>query len=141
MSDRLAVFSHGHLEQIGPPAAVYENPQTAFVADFLGVSNLLQGEAARAVSGSSQAISIRPEKISIENPDSAAPDGYVAVPGRIAEAVYLGMYTRYGVALDLGPTITVTEQNRDEASSRGARRVGDRVRLVWSREHNRPVHE
>ncbi len=141
MSDRLAVFSHGHLEQIGAPAEVYENPRTAFVADFLGVSNLLRGDAARAVSGSAQAISIRPEKIRIEEPEYAAPDGQVSVAGAVTEAVYLGMHTRYVIALDLGATLTVVEQNHDVAPASGSRQVGDRVRLVWSREHNRPVRE
>ncbi len=63
MSDRIAVFSHGRIEQVGAPAEVYEQPATGFVAGFVGVSNVLEGDAARAVTGSSHAVTIRPEKI------------------------------------------------------------------------------
>ncbi len=60
MSDRLAVFNHGRVEQVGAPAEVYERPSTGFVAGFVGVSNLLEGDAATAIVGSPQAVTIRP---------------------------------------------------------------------------------
>ena len=69
MSDRLAVFSRGHIEQVGTPAEVYERPATAFVAGFVGVSNVLEGEAARAITGVDHAFTIRPEKIAIVGPE------------------------------------------------------------------------
>src|SRR5256712_4931975 len=68
MSDRLAVMNAGRIEQVGTPAQVYERPATSFVAGFVGVSNTLRGEAARAVSGSAAAITIRPEKIRVAEP-------------------------------------------------------------------------
>ena len=65
MSDRLAVFNQGTIEQVGTPAEVYERPATAFVAGFVGVSNVLEGEAAERITGSADALTVRPEKIAI----------------------------------------------------------------------------
>ena len=138
MSDRLAVFNHGRIEQIGAPADIYEHPATEFVAGFVGVSNILAGEPARAISGSPQAFSIRPEKIRIFRHDMAVPVGCCAADGRIASVLYLGASTRYAVALDGGGELTVIDQNRDEAGPDSARQ-GDAVRLVWQRAHARAI--
>src|SRR3972149_2910589 len=70
MSDRLAVFNQGKVEQIGSPAEIYEHPRSAFVAGFVGTSNLVSGELARAIAGSPETFSIRPEKILISPPGS-----------------------------------------------------------------------
>ena len=69
MSNRLAVFNGGRIEQIGTPADVYEHPATTFVAGFVGTSNLLTGEAARAVIGEDGVFTVRPEKIRLADPD------------------------------------------------------------------------
>ena len=68
MSDRLAVFNQGRIEQIGAPAEVYERPLTRFVAGFVGTSNLLRGEAAERILGTSGTFTIRPEKIRLAAP-------------------------------------------------------------------------
>jgi putative spermidine/putrescine transport system ATP-binding protein len=138
MSDRLAVFNHGRIEQIGAPADIYEHPATEFVAGFVGVSNILAGEPARAISGTPQAFSIRPEKIRMLRHDTAVPVGCCAADGRIASVLYLGASTRYAVALDGGGELTVIDQNRDEAGPDSARQ-GDAVRLVWQRAHARAI--
>ena len=138
MSDRLAVFNHGRIEQIGTPAEIYEHPATAFVAGFVGVSNILAGAVAQAISGSAQPFSIRPEKIRIIGREAAVPAGCHAADGRIASVLYLGANTRYAVALDGGGELTVIDQNRDEAGPESTRQ-GDAVRLVWQRAHNRAI--
>src|SRR5438105_6013716 len=69
MSDRLAVMNAGRIEQVGSPADVYEDPRTPFVAGFVGTSNMLTGEAARAVTGSPAPLTIRPEKIRMIRPE------------------------------------------------------------------------
>ena len=70
MSDRLAVFNQGRIEQIGAPADVYEHPATRFVAGFVGTSNLLTGDAAQAILGQRGTFTIRPEKIRLAEPDA-----------------------------------------------------------------------
>ena len=70
MSNRLAVFNRGAIEQVGTPADVYEHPATTFVAGFVGTSNLLKGETARAVIGQEGTFTVRPEKIRIADPDA-----------------------------------------------------------------------
>jgi putative spermidine/putrescine transport system ATP-binding protein len=139
MSDRLAVFHDGVVEQLGTPAEVYEHPATAFVAGFVGVSNLVEGAAAQGVTGSSQAFTIRPERIRMLEPDARVEDGLCALLGRIDEVAYLGMYTRYGVETDAGARLLVVEQNRDARATDALAGRGRRVRLVWPPADNRPV--
>jgi putative spermidine/putrescine transport system ATP-binding protein len=139
MSDRLAVFNHGRIEQLGSPAEVYEHPATPFVAAFVGVSNLIGGATAQAISGTADTFSIRPEKINIQTPGTLVPDGYCSVNGRIRDVVYLGMYTRYLVELDGGIDLTVVRQNLDETSMDVLANRGRPVLLTWQREHNRHI--
>src|ERR671911_145843 len=94
MSDRLAVFNDGRIEQIGTPEAIYEHPATAFVAGFVGASNIVDAETAEQLTGRRQAFSLRPERIRI------APDGAdVVVEGTVAHVQYHGASTRIAVAL------------------------------------------
>jgi putative spermidine/putrescine transport system ATP-binding protein len=135
MSDRLAVFSAGRIEQVGSPADVYERPTTPFVAGFVGTSNLLRGEVARAVIGSEGLYTVRPEKIRIGTPESPVGEDEGSATGRIRDVVYLGSDTRYIVALDAGGELVVTQQNL-ETSSMEVLAARDRtVRLTWKRRH------
>lgn len=139
MSDRLAVFNLGHIEQIGTPAEVYEHPATPFVAGFVGVSNLIQGATAHAITGTSDTFSIRPEKIHLQNPsDPIGADSY-SIGGSIRDVIYLGMYTRYLVELDGGGDLTVVQQNLHTTSMDVLAAKGRAVKLVWQREHIRRV--
>jgi putative spermidine/putrescine transport system ATP-binding protein len=139
MSDRMAVFSHGTIEQVGTPAEVYERPATGFVAGFVGVSNVLEGEPATAVTGDPHAFTIRPEKIAmVETGEQPGPNDCTAT-GHVREVVYLGAVTRYRVELDRGGELVVMQQNLS-TSSMEALQVRDKaVRLVWHRSNNRPV--
>ena len=121
MSDRLAVFDNGRIEQIGTPAEVYEHPQTEFVADFVGVSNMLERDGRR--------FTIRPEKI-VMSGESAGGE-----PGVVRDVVYLGMVTRYIVDLDGGGTLVVVQQNLETSSQQALEARGRRVRLSWRQEH------
>jgi putative spermidine/putrescine transport system ATP-binding protein len=139
MSDRIAVFNHGKIEQVGSPADVYERPATAFVAGFVGTSNLLRGDAARAVTGSDAPFAVRPEKIKLCAPDDAVPAGACSALGKVRDVVYLGMHTRYLVELDDGGDMTVVQQNLEATSMSVLAAKGQRVRLVWAAEFNRAV--
>jgi putative spermidine/putrescine transport system ATP-binding protein len=138
MSDRLAVFNDGRIEQIGDPATVYEHPATAFVAGFVGVSNLIEGEVARSLTGSPAAFSVRPEKIQLVAPDAAA-GGCLSLTGRVCDVTYQGPITRYTVAVADGITITVTEQNVEVTAADAATAVDRPVRLLWQPRHNQPI--
>jgi putative spermidine/putrescine transport system ATP-binding protein len=122
MSDRMAVFNDGRIEQVGAPADVYEHPQTEFVAGFVGVSNVLERDGRR--------FTIRPEKIRMV--DEAAGDGE---PGAVREVVYVGMVTRYVVDLDAGGQLVVVRQNLETSSQDALAEQGKRVRLSWRPEH------
>jgi putative spermidine/putrescine transport system ATP-binding protein len=127
MSDRLAVFNHGSIEQIATPAEVYERPATAFVAGFVGVSNILERNGRR--------FTVRPEKIRMladgETPDSGAS----VESGHIAEVIYAGMVTRYIVELDAGDELVVVRQNLETTSAEALREQGRHVQLEWRPEH------
>jgi putative spermidine/putrescine transport system ATP-binding protein len=127
MSDRLAVFNQGRIEQVGTPAEVYEHPATEFVAGFVGVSNVVERDGRR--------FTIRPEKIHLLAEDEPAPRGDVVEPGQVREVVYAGMVTRYHVELDRGGELMVIRQNLETSSAEALEARGRRVRLEWRPEH------
>jgi putative spermidine/putrescine transport system ATP-binding protein len=135
MSDRLAVFNKGQIEQVGSPAEVYERPATTFVAGFVGTSNLLKDETARAVIGQEGVFTVRPEKIRIADPDDLPQDGEQSALGEVREVVYLGPDTRYIVSLDAGGELVVTQQNLQTSSMEALAAQGKPVRLTWKRQH------
>ncbi len=134
MSDRLAVFNQGRVEQVGTPAEVYERPRTVFVAGFVGTTNLLLGSLAERLTGTPGPAAIRPERIRLLPPDAPAGTGEGSATGSIREAVYLGMHTRYRVDLDGGGQLAVVAQNLDADAAEAANTAcgeGRRVRLAW----------
>jgi putative spermidine/putrescine transport system ATP-binding protein len=135
MSDRLAVFNAGRIEQVGTPADVYEHPASTFVAGFVGTSNLLTGETARAVIGRDGIFTVRPEKIRIGDPSETPADDEGSALGTIRDVVYIGPDTRYIVALETGSELVVTQQNLRTSSTEALDARGRSVRLVWKRNH------
>jgi putative spermidine/putrescine transport system ATP-binding protein len=126
MSDRLAVFNEGRIEQLGTPAEVYEHPATEFVAGFVGISNVLERGGHR--------FTVRPEKIQMHF------DADNGETGRIRDVVYVGMFTRYIVELDSGGELTVVRQNLETSSAEAVESKGRRVRLEWRPEHTYELH-
>ena len=139
MSDRMAVFNRGRIEQVGTPADVYERPATEFVAGFVGTSNLLTGETARAIVGADGMFTVRPEKIRLGDPDSVPEADETTALGTIRDVVYLGPDTRYIVSLQAGGQLVVTQQNLATSSMEALSAKGRTVRLTWKRQHNLPV--
>ena len=139
MSDRLAVFNPGRIEQVGTPAEVYERPATGFVAGFVGVSNVLEGDAARARSPGRASFTIRPEKIAMVDLDAPVGADQCSATGHVREVVYLGAITRYIVALDGGGELVVMEQNLATSLDGGAAGAGQApCGCVWSRAQQPP---
>ena len=126
MSNRIAVFNEGRIEQVSPPFELYEYPSTEFVAGFVGVSNVLERDGRR--------FTIRPEKIQLLDPGSS-PDGLRTERGRIAEVAYAGMVTRYTVALDAGGELQLVRQNVEGASQDSTPERGKEVEVGWRPEH------
>lgn len=157
MSDRLAVMRLGRIEQIGPPEEVYANPQTQFVAGFLGASNLLDGELKDQIDGVSSVllaggdvvhlpserapfsrganvmVGVRPEKITIASEDGApAKPDLNSVTGLLRMSSYIGVSHQYKVEGPGGHELTVWVQ---DLATETPPRPGERVRLSWRREH------
>lgn len=142
MSDRIAVFNQGRVEQIGTPAQIYERPATPFVAGFVGTSNLLTDEAAEQVVGDRGTYSIRPEKIRVLKESAIADEPqHSRATGTVAEVVYLGDATRFLVDLDAGGRLTALQQNLETSSEDVAAFRGSRVTLQWHQRHNFQVPE
>ncbi|MDX2162610.1 MAG: ABC transporter ATP-binding protein [bacterium] len=139
MSDRIAVFNQGKIEQVGTPAELYERPRTRFVAGFVGTSNLLEGAAAQHITGREQAIAIRPEKMRLCDHGTPVPADCYGAHGVIRDVVYLGMTTRYVVALDDETVISVVEQNQDAGAPDNQQGRDRRVTLIWQKAATRAL--
>ncbi|ANH94370.1 ABC transporter ATP-binding protein [Streptomyces sp. NPDC057197] len=140
LSDRVAVLREGRVEQAGTPAEIYERPATAFVAGFVGASNLLRDAAARRILGTGGLHTVRPEKIRVRAEATGADGpGYVTATGTVAEVVYLGDSTRFLVDLDAGGRLTALQQNLENSAADVAAYRGTRVGLTWHRRHAVPV--
>jgi putative spermidine/putrescine transport system ATP-binding protein len=135
MSDRIAVFNEGHIVQVGTPSEIYERPATPFVAGFVGTSNLISGDLAKQITGSEQTFSVRPEKIHFGDLQSPQPDDMYCVDGTIRDVVYLGLFTRYLVEIENGVDLVVIEQNLKTTSMEVLSSRGQKVRLLWHRDH------
>jgi putative spermidine/putrescine transport system ATP-binding protein len=133
MSDRLAVFNQGRIEQVGPPAEVYEHPQSEFIAAFVGVSNVLERDGRR--------YTVRPEKIQILQEREAQRPGWHVEQGVVRDVQYVGPVTRYHVALDRGGELQVLAQNLEEGSSEVLEAKGRRVALAWRPEQESVIDE
>ena len=127
MSDRIAVFNNGRIEQLGTASDIYDHPATEFVAGFVGTSNLIRGEAARRLFGDSATVSIRPEKLFINQPSHGR-----ETRGRIREVSYVGSITRYLIDLEIGGSLIAVEANTGSARHERSSEIS----LTWN-----PAHE
>jgi putative spermidine/putrescine transport system ATP-binding protein len=123
MSDRIAVFNAGRIEQVGTPIDVYDRPATEFVAGFVGVSNLVQHDGRR--------YAVRPERIHLIEPTAARIPGAIAELGTISDVTYAGVVTRYAVALDTGAMLTAVSPNLTAATPHTLQQHGRRVLACW----------
>ncbi|MFF2330521.1 MULTISPECIES: ABC transporter ATP-binding protein [unclassified Streptomyces] len=158
MADTVAVMNAGQVEQLGAPADLYENPKTTFVANFLGTSNLIEGEivstgtdivvaaggaklllptdrcTAPTTHGGRLLLGVRPEKISLAHADDAdaIADGRNRVTGRIVDSSFIGVSTQYVVESPAGKALQVYEQNVER---RAGLTPGTEVVLHWNPAH------
>ncbi len=123
MSDRVAVFNKGRIEQIGPPAEVYEHPISEFIAGFVGVSNVIERDGRR--------YTVRPEKIHVLTEGETSKEGSHVEEGTVRDVQYVGPVTRYHVSLDRGGELQALAQNLEETSGEVLAAKGRRVRLQW----------
>ena len=121
MSDRIAVFNNGRIEQVGTPSEVYDCPATEFVAGFVGTSTILPRGGRRLV--------LRPEKVRLAADATGFDAGWQVEYGRLEASVYVGLFTRHIVRLPSGETVTAVAQN----AGRGAPRLmrGQDVAVGW----------
>ena len=141
MSDRLAVFNAGRIEQLGAPAEVYERPATRFVAGFVGTSNLLtRRRRARRSSGGAGTFTIRPEKIRLAERRRPRRDDETSAPGAHPRASSTSGPTRATSSSSTpGARLVVTQQNLATTSTEALAQQGKAVRLIWKRQHELPV--
>ncbi|MGB9376533.1 MAG: ABC transporter ATP-binding protein [Mycobacteriales bacterium] len=130
MSDRLAVFRDGRIEQVGTPEDVYDRPATAFVADFIGTSNLVEGPLAEQLFGAPGASALRPERIRVLSQQEQAAADERTAGAVVVDVVYTGALLRRVLTLDAGPTWIATAPADSDGRTGGPRR-GDRVLVAW----------
>jgi putative spermidine/putrescine transport system ATP-binding protein len=137
MSDRIAVFNDGRVEQVATPVELYERPSSRFVAGFVGTSNLLVDDLARDLGGHDGPFSVRPEKIHVSASGETTP-GDVTVAGVVADVVYLGSATHTLVEVGSGGSavrLTAMQQNLESSHDHALSRRGEHVTLSWQRAH------
>lgn len=135
MSDRIAVFNQGKIEQIGTPREVYENPSSAFVASFLGVSNLISGPSAKGLLGSEQLSNVRPERIRLHKENAKIPAGEIGVAATITDVAYTGANTLYVLEAAGGLRLIATRLNEELPGQDQGLEAGDRVLATFRKEH------
>jgi spermidine/putrescine transport system ATP-binding protein len=160
MSDRIAVMRHGRIEQLGTPEELYEHPTTAFVAGFLGVSNLLDGNVVgrdgswvevRLADGSTlrvpadQAngaeavrVGVRPEKLRVvpaEGADTGSSAELNSLGGTVLDASYIGVSTQYLIETGDGHRLVAYAQNLETSGASEALADGQQVRVSWKPQH------
>ena len=161
MSDTIVVMQHGRIQQQGKPAELYERPVNRFVANFIGVSNPIEGRLiehdpttglgvvesatglrlmgvvtdpeARPAAGTQVVIAVRPERMRVEPAHSAAPaaDGWSRVEGRVTQGTYLGEQTEFRIATDIAGDIVARRQNASGATGTAGIGPGDPVVIRW----------
>jgi putative spermidine/putrescine transport system ATP-binding protein len=137
MSDRVAVFNKGRVEQIDTPAQLYQRPGTTFVADFVGGANVVRGALARELAGTDGPFALRPERLRIGT--GAAPrEDEVRLTGKVVEVSYHGATSRYSVRL-VDQLIAVTAANAESGAP--AARLDEEVALSVPRAALIPVTE
>ncbi len=135
LSDRVAVFNNGKIEQVGSPREVYEFPRTEFVARFLGITNLLADDAAQRILGERTPHSVRPERVRLVDPTAPLDPADIALPGTILETVYAGAHTRYLVETASGTRFISEAQNTHTPRTSPSISRGDAVSLRFARDH------
>ncbi|WP_411269337.1 ABC transporter ATP-binding protein [Phytopseudomonas dryadis] len=131
MSDRVAVFNNGRIEQVDSPRDLYMKPKTAFVAEFVGTSNVLRGDIGKRLSGTTAPFSIRPEHIQFSR--GRVGDEEVQVTGILHDVQYQGSSTRYELKLDDTSIISVSRPNTDIHEQCLDVRLGESLAVKWSR--------
>jgi putative spermidine/putrescine transport system ATP-binding protein len=139
MSDRLAVFRNGGVDQVGVPSEVYEEPGSMFVADFLGTSNFVVDDLAQRLIGTRHAHSLRPERIRVLGPGEEPPADHLSVDGVVRDVVFLGSLTRYRVEVDPGIHLVLVSQNTEGIPGQVLGANGRPVRLSFSPDALRPM--
>lgn len=134
MSDRIAVFNNGKIQQIDTPSVIYEHPKNEFVAGFVGTSNLLSKDVAKQILNSDETFTVRPEKITLELGSVKASASQRSALGKVQEVEYLGPSTRFIVKLDAGATLVVLKQNSTETSEEVNKLRNQIVTLLWEKQ-------
>jgi len=159
MSDRIAVMDAGRVLQVGTPQEVYDEPDSTFVAGFVGVSNVLELDVDRVqdgvaelrlgsrdrvsadvdgsvAPGASAVVTVRPERIAL-HPQPPADEGRCRAVGTVREGLYAGPVSRFVVELEGGGQLMVVRQNSEEALEDVRDLEGREVTLTWARRHTR----
>lgn len=127
LSDRVAVFNNGKIEQVGTPHEVYEFPQTEFVARFLGITNILSPEVSERLLGVAKLHSLRPERVELTDGAAGAEQGTVTLSGTVSEAVYAGAHTRYLIETSDGIRMMAEKQNAHKPRTESSVQRGDAI--------------
>jgi putative spermidine/putrescine transport system ATP-binding protein len=132
MSDRVAVFNQGRIEQLGTPDDIYDQPASAFVATFVGSANVVDGALLGATAEAGRRYAVRPERVQLLTPEAAAAASGIKLSGALRDAQHLGADTRFSLALDGGTELHATLRHGDEEEIAARARVGQPIVAVFA---------
>jgi putative spermidine/putrescine transport system ATP-binding protein len=132
MSDRVAVFDRGRIEQLAAPQELYLRPHTAFVARFVGSSNVFEGALAERLAGSPAPFAVRPERMQVQGPADPVPEAHLGCEGTLLDVQFHGATRRWQVDVD-GRVLAAEPRDVEPQAP------GTRVRLVWPRAAMAPL--
>jgi len=133
MSDRVAVFNQGKIEQVDHPRQLYTQPKTSFVANFVGTANVVSGDLAHQICGSHQPFSIRPEHISIDSPNTDS--NCMKISGEVMDIQYHGATSKIEVAVGnagMAQTLTIVISNTEHTEAQ-LPQINQQITLSWAR--------
>ncbi|HEY0211089.1 ABC transporter ATP-binding protein [Acerihabitans sp.] len=131
MSDRVAVFNQGRIEQVDTPRLLYLKPRSRFVANFVGSANVIGGELARELTGENGVFAVRPEFVRLNGQGAQA--GELSVTGVLSNILFQGAMTRYELVLAGGTRFSVSETHRARVSGQDCLAIGQRLTASWPR--------
>lgn len=138
MSDRVAVFNRGRLEQVDTPQNLYRRPATIFVANFVGTANVVEGQLAQRISGNNKPFSIRPEHIGFIREASTPAD--IQIPGKLVDIQYYGAHSRYEVGIESNQLFCVQVASENSVGDT-LPKIGEQVTIGWSRKAMVPLDD
>jgi putative spermidine/putrescine transport system ATP-binding protein len=139
MSDRIAVFNQGRIEQLGTPDEIYDHPKSAFVATFVGSANVVDGALLGSNAEPNRRYAIRPERVQLLSPEAASSATGIKLTATLRDAQHQGADTRFALTIDGGVPLHATLRHGDDEEIAARARIGQPIVAVFAPADLKPL--